>query len=140
MPGYWLARRTNRPPRDKRAPRSESLGRLAAPRGSGVERYGAVVQRIVAGGGVVMLIGGLDSGKSTLAKTIAGAGLLEGRTVGYVDSDLGQKTVGPPAAVTMRMLRTGVDLEPAAMAKPDALSFVGSTSPQGQLLPLVGGG
>jgi polynucleotide 5'-kinase involved in rRNA processing len=102
-----------------------------------VERYGAVVQRIVAGGGVVMLIGGLDSGKSTLAKTIAGAGLLEGRTVGYVDSDLGQKTVGPPAAVTMRMLRTGVDMEPVAMSKPDALHFVGSTSPQGQLLPLV---
>jgi polynucleotide 5'-hydroxyl-kinase GRC3/NOL9 len=104
-----------------------------------VERYGAVVQRIVAGGGVVMLVGGLDSGKSTMAKTIAGAGLLEGRTVGYVDSDLGQKTVGPPAAVTMRMLRTGLDLERAAMSKPDALYFVGSTSPEGQLLPLVVG-
>jgi polynucleotide 5'-hydroxyl-kinase GRC3/NOL9 len=104
-----------------------------------VERYSAVVHRIVAGGGVVMLIGGLDSGKSTLAKTIAGAGLLEGRTVGYVDSDLGQKTVGPPAAVTMRMLRTGLDLEPASLSKPDGASFVGSTSPQGQLLPLVVG-
>jgi polynucleotide 5'-kinase involved in rRNA processing len=104
-----------------------------------VERYGTVVQRIVAGGGVVMLVGGLDSGKSTLAKTIAGAGLLEGRTVGYVDSDLGQKTVAPPAAVTLRMMRTGLDLETPALAKPDALSFVGSTSPQGQLLPLVVG-
>jgi polynucleotide 5'-kinase involved in rRNA processing len=104
-----------------------------------VERYGTVVQRIVAGGGVVMLVGGLDSGKSTLAKTVAGAGLLEGRTVGYVDSDLGQKTVGPPAAVTLRMMRSGLDLEPPGLAKPDALSFVGSTSPQGQLLPLVVG-
>jgi polynucleotide 5'-hydroxyl-kinase GRC3/NOL9 len=104
-----------------------------------VERYGAVVQRIVAGGGVVMLVGGLDSGKSTLAKTVAGAGLLEGRTVGYVDSDLGQKTVGPPAAVTLRMLRTGLDLEDPGMSKPDALHFVGAISPQGQLLPLVVG-
>jgi polynucleotide 5'-hydroxyl-kinase GRC3/NOL9 len=104
-----------------------------------VERYGAVVQRIVESGGVVVLIGGLDSGKSTMAKTIAGAGLLGKRTVGYVDSDLGQKTVGPPAAVTMRMLRSGLDLEAPSLAKPDAISFVGSTSPQGQLLPLVVG-
>jgi polynucleotide 5'-kinase involved in rRNA processing len=104
-----------------------------------VERQGEVVQRVVASGGVVMLVGGLDSGKSTLAKTIAGAGLLEGRTVGYVDSDLGQKTVGPPAAVSLRMLRTGLDLEPESLSKPDGVSFVGSTSPQGQLLPLTVG-
>jgi polynucleotide 5'-kinase involved in rRNA processing len=104
-----------------------------------VDRYTAVVKGIVGGGGVVMLVGGLDSGKSTLAKTLAGAGLLESRTVGYVDSDLGQKTVGPPGAVTLRMLRTGADLEPAALSKPDAMYFVGSTSPQGQLLPLVVG-
>jgi polynucleotide 5'-hydroxyl-kinase GRC3/NOL9 len=104
-----------------------------------VEDYDAVVQRIVTAGGVVMLVGGLDSGKSTLAMTIARSGLEAGRTVAFVDADLGQKTVGPPAAVTVRMLRDHSDLEPAALSKADSLSFVGATSPQGQLLPLVVG-
>src|SRR5205085_9739333 len=49
------------------------------------------------------------------------------------------KAVGPPATVALRMIRTQDDLRPDAMARPDALSFVGATSPQGQLLPLVVG-
>lgn len=104
-----------------------------------MERYKAVVQRVVASGGVVVLLGGLDSGKSTLARTIAGGAVEAGRTAAYLDADLGQKTVGPPTCVTLRVLREPADLAPDALARPDALYFVGSTSPQGQLLPLVVG-
>lgn len=104
-----------------------------------MERYNAVVERVVTSGGVVVLLGGLDSGKSTLARTIAGAAVESGKTAAYLDTDLGQKTVGPPTCVTLRLLREPADLAPEALARPDALYFVGSTSPQGQLLPLVVG-
>jgi polynucleotide 5'-hydroxyl-kinase GRC3/NOL9 len=104
-----------------------------------VDQHKVLVDRVSETGRVVMMIGGLDSGKSTLGRTIAQAALERGRMAAYLDADLGQKTVGPPTAVTLRMLRDPADAEPDAMARPDALYFVGSTSPQGQLLPLVVG-
>jgi polynucleotide 5'-hydroxyl-kinase GRC3/NOL9 len=104
-----------------------------------VEQYKVLVDRVSESGHVVMMVGGLDSGKSTLGRSIACAGLERGRVAAYLDADLGQKTVGPPAAVTLRMLRSPADIEPDAFAQPDAMYFVGSTSPQGQLLPLVVG-
>jgi polynucleotide 5'-hydroxyl-kinase GRC3/NOL9 len=103
-----------------------------------VDHYQAVVDRVAAGG-VVMLIGGLDSGKTTLGRAIAEAGVEAGHMVAYVDAELSQKAVGPPAAVTLRMLGQSADLDPPAFSRPDALYFVGSTSPGGQLLPLVVG-
>jgi polynucleotide 5'-hydroxyl-kinase GRC3/NOL9 len=104
-----------------------------------VDQHKALVDRVSETGRVVMMIGGLDSGKSTLGRTIALAALERGRVAAYLDADLGQKTVGPPAAVTLRMLRSPEDAELESMAKPDAMYFVGATSPQGQLLPLVVG-
>jgi polynucleotide 5'-hydroxyl-kinase GRC3/NOL9 len=104
-----------------------------------VDRYSAVVERVGTTGRVVVLLGGLDSGKSTLGRAIAAAGVEAGRRVAYLDADLGQKSVGPPTAVTLRMIKDASDLEPEAMARPDGLYFVGATSPQGQLLPLVVG-
>ncbi len=104
-----------------------------------MDRYKAVVDRVASTARVVMLLGGLDSGKSTLGRTIARAGLEAGRAVAYLDADLGQKVVGPPTAVTLRQLHGPEELEPASLSRPDALYFVGATSPQGQLLPLVVG-
>jgi polynucleotide 5'-hydroxyl-kinase GRC3/NOL9 len=104
-----------------------------------MEQYKAVVDRIVERANVVMMVGGLDSGKSTFGKLVATSAVAAGKVVGYLDADVGQKTVGPPTAVTLRMLRTPEDAEPERMAVHDAMSFVGSTSPQGQLLPLVVG-
>jgi polynucleotide 5'-hydroxyl-kinase GRC3/NOL9 len=104
-----------------------------------MERYQAVIDRVVSTAGVVVLLGGLDTGKSTFGRAMARAALAAGRRSAYVDADLGQKTVGPPACVTLRMLDGLDDLEPASLARPDSMYFVGSTSPQGQLLPLVTG-
>jgi polynucleotide 5'-hydroxyl-kinase GRC3/NOL9 len=104
-----------------------------------MERYEAVVERVVSTGGTVVLVGGLDSGKSTLSRAIAAAALGAGRTVAYLDSDLGQKCVGPPAAIGLRLLQSETELEPEELSRPDSLYFVGATSPQGQLLPLVVG-
>ena len=104
-----------------------------------MDPHQSVVDRIAESGGVVVLVGGIDSGKTTLGRAIARAGSLAGRTVGFIDADLGQKTVGPPACVGLRMVRGEGDLEAGEGTEPDELSFVGSTSPQGQLLPLVVG-
>jgi polynucleotide 5'-hydroxyl-kinase GRC3/NOL9 len=104
-----------------------------------VEPHQAVVERVAQSNGVVLLIGGLDTGKTTLGRHLAAAGLRLGRSVAYLDADLGQKAVGPPATVALRMIRSQDDLRPDALAVPDAISFVGATSPQGQLLPLVVG-
>ncbi len=104
-----------------------------------MEQHKALVDRVSEIGRVVMMLGGLDSGKSTLGRSIAVAALERGRPTAFLDADLGQKTVGPPTAVTLRMLREPQDADPEVMARHDAMYFVGSTSPQGQLLPLVVG-
>jgi polynucleotide 5'-hydroxyl-kinase GRC3/NOL9 len=88
---------------------------------------------------VTLLLGGLDSGKTTLARRIAAAGVEGGLAVGVLDADVGQSSVGPPATVGLRVCRTASDLEPDALAKADEIAFVGSASPQGHLLPLVVG-
>jgi polynucleotide 5'-hydroxyl-kinase GRC3/NOL9 len=76
---------------------------------------------------LVLFIGGLDAGKSTLARATCAFALRLGRSVAYLDADVAQKTVGPPATVGLK-----------AMAEADALGFVGSTSTEDHLLPLVG--
>lgn len=85
-----------------------------------------------------LFLGGLDSGKSTLARATAAFALRLGRTVAYLDADVAQKTVGPPATVGMKHIRVPDDLTLERMAEADALGFVGSTSPQDHLVPLVG--
>ena len=104
-----------------------------------MDPYEEVTQRAVARRGVTVLLGGLDSGKTTFARRIASAGIEAGLVVGMLDADVGQSTIGPPTTVGLRLCRSPSDLEPAALTKADELSFVGSTSPQGHLLPLVAG-
>lgn len=87
----------------------------------------------------VLLVGGLDTGKSTLARALLGAALGAGRPSAFLDADVGQKSVGPPATVTLKLLREPADLDAETLAEADALSFVGSTSPEGHLLPVVTG-
>jgi polynucleotide 5'-hydroxyl-kinase GRC3/NOL9 len=104
-----------------------------------VDSYQSVIDRIAQSGGVVMLVGGLDSGKTTLGRSLAVSGLRAGHTVAFIDADLAQKTVGPPACAGLRLLRDEADLDPVPTLAPDSIYFVGATSPQGQLLPLVVG-
>ena len=85
----------------------------------------------------VVLLGGIDSGKSTLARSMLRAALGAGRPSAYLDADVGQKTVGPPATVTLRMLRSPDELASETLAIADAMSFVGSTTPDGHLLSVV---
>jgi polynucleotide 5'-kinase involved in rRNA processing len=104
-----------------------------------MEAYDEIVERAARARGVTMLVGGLDTGKSTLARNVARAGVDAGLTAAVLDADIGQSSVGPPTTVGLKLAREAGDLEPDTLARADALTFVGTTSPQGHLLPLVSG-
>lgn len=103
-----------------------------------MNEHDRLVSRAARDAHTVLFIGGLESGKSTLARATGAFALRLGRTVAYLDADVAQKTVGPPATVGMKHIREADDLTFDRMADADALGFVGSTSPQDHLLPLVG--
>jgi polynucleotide 5'-hydroxyl-kinase GRC3/NOL9 len=103
-----------------------------------VNEHDRLVDRAAREARTVLFVGGLDAGKSTLARATAALALRQGRTVAYLDADVAQKTVGPPATVGLKHIREPDDLTLERMATADTLGFVGSTSPQGHLLPLVG--
>ncbi|HEY8017970.1 MAG TPA: polynucleotide 5'-hydroxyl-kinase [Actinomycetota bacterium] len=103
-----------------------------------MNEHDRLVDRAAREAHTVLFIGGLDAGKSTLARATAAYALRLGRTVAYLDADVAQKTVGPPATVGLKHVREPDDLTFERLAHADALGFVGSTSPQDHLLPMVG--
>lgn len=74
--------------------------------------------------GVAILMGGVDTGKTTLGKQAARMALADGRTVAYVDADVSNSSVGPPACVGLKLLETLGDLD--RLSEPDHLHFVGT--------------
>lgn len=97
--------------------------------------YASLRERVVGESGVVMLIGGPDTGKTTLAKFLLRDALARARKVAFVDADVGTSTVGPPACVGLKWIRSAHDFE--RLYEADELRFVGSTEPQGVILPHV---
>lgn len=83
----------------------------------------------------VMCIGALDTGKTTMARRLIETALDAGRSVAYVDSDIGNSSMGPPACVSMRVFRRSVDT--AGNGAPDAVHFVGGISPERLVLQQV---
>jgi polynucleotide 5'-kinase involved in rRNA processing len=93
----------------------------------------AITRAAMAGSAV--LIGGMDTGKSTLAGAIAREALRRGRSVALVDADIGNSTIGPPACVGLKVIRSEDDLVNRATA--DRLHFVGGISPDRLVLQHV---
>lgn len=93
------------------------------------------IAREVSRVGVAMMIGGVDTGKTTLALEAARLALSAGRTVALVDADVGNTTVGPPACVGLKVLHRTEDLEEIEV--PDRLHFVGTISPARLVLQQV---
>jgi polynucleotide 5'-kinase involved in rRNA processing len=91
--------------------------------------------RELASGGVSMLIGGLDTGKTTLALMAVALALEAGRTPVLVDADVGNSTIGPPACVGMKVFNSADDLE--ELNHPDGLHFVGTVTPSRLVLQHV---
>lgn len=85
--------------------------------------------------GVYMLVGGLDTGKTTLAMQAIRNAVNGGHTAALVDADVGRTTVGPPACVGLRVFDDPADLD--RIDEPDALHFVGTTMPARLVLQQV---
>ncbi len=98
-------------------------------------KYMTLRERVADSSGVIMIIGETDTGKTTLAKILVEDAARAGRTVAYVDADLAASTVGPPACAGLAYL-SGDDRLAAPM-QPAELRFVGSTEPNGVVLPHV---
>lgn len=79
-----------------------------------------------------IVIGSINSGKSTFCKFLIHKWTASKICVGYIDSDLGQSTLGLPATVSTKVFRDPP--HPADYSYPTSLHFVGNTSPEGFLL------
>jgi polynucleotide 5'-kinase involved in rRNA processing len=101
-----------------------------------VNEHDRLVDRAARDAHTVLFIGGIVAGKSTMARAVAAFALRLGRSVAYLDVDLGQKTVGPPGAVALKRLSSADDLTLERLAVPDSIAFVGATA-AGPPLPLV---
>ena len=97
--------------------------------------YGALRDRMVGVTGVVMLIGAAETGKTTLAKLLILDALDAGLSVAFVDGDVASTIAGPPGCVGLKYVESPADLDPDT--PPAEMRFVGSTSPQGVVLPHV---
>jgi polynucleotide 5'-hydroxyl-kinase GRC3/NOL9 len=82
----------------------------------------------------VLVIGGSAVGKTSFCRYLADALLARHAEVAFVDADIGQSNVGPPATVTLGYLTSPVKF---SAVQPAAYYFVGSTGPIGRFLPLV---
>ena len=103
------------------------------------QAHSETIQRLAAAPGRIFVVGGVDSGKTTFATHLARAGVEAGHVAAIVDADVVQSTVGPPATIGLKLVRTAADIEPDALGRPDAMAFVGTVSPRGHFLSLVTG-
>jgi polynucleotide 5'-kinase involved in rRNA processing len=85
--------------------------------------------------GVVLLLGGTDTGKSAFAHRLLSAAASAAVPAAYVDADVDQTTTGPPACVSLHWVRRPADL--ADLSRADAVEFVGSITPEGVVLQQV---
>ncbi len=97
--------------------------------------YGSLRERLHGIPGVVMLIGAPDTGKTTLARLLLNDAVESGMTGAFVDGDVAASTVGPPTCVGLKWVKSEEDF--ADLGQADELRFVGSTEPQGVVLPHV---
>lgn len=84
----------------------------------------------------ILVLGATDRGKSTYCAFLGQSLSAAGFRVAFVDADVGQKDVGPPATISLAYLDEALELSQAPLA---ALYFVGAVSPIGHLLPVVVG-
>ncbi|MBO3802313.1 MAG: hypothetical protein JTT11_00320, partial [Candidatus Brockarchaeota archaeon] len=106
---------------------AKAAGGLAVVKGDAIPAsWKSAAELIVGAEGRVVVLGGVDSGKTGFCTYLANRAVPILRKVGYVDGDVGQPEIGPPTAVTAAILdRQGYELPKLA----SCIRFVGSTSP-----------
>ena len=85
--------------------------------------------------GTVLIIGGPDTGKTTLARYLVRAQLAAGRSVARLDGDPGQNDLGSPGTINLAWGPGAA----GSVSQAAAGYFIGNTSPTGHMLPLLAG-
>ncbi len=79
--------------------------------------------------GIILIVGGVDVGKTTFTTFLANKFFSEGRRVAIVDADPGQSDIGPPGTLGVGFLSN--EVKRMSEISPAKLAFIGSTSPAG---------
>jgi polynucleotide 5'-hydroxyl-kinase GRC3/NOL9 len=91
--------------------------------------------------GSILLFGQVDAGKSTFGRYLFHRLLETHKSVAYLDADLGQQTIGPPAtmglALTDNTARDNGEDKSFPASGRHLFQFVGSNTPRGHFLPLL---
>ncbi len=95
----------------------------------------AVAEVILQDAGIVMVMGGVDSGKSTLSRYLIYRFTSLSRMVAMIDCDVGQTHLGPPTTIGMMLYNN--PWERFDNIRPDCMRFIGSTSPIRHLVEIV---
>ncbi len=94
-----------------------------------------VANRVVEAQQRVLVIGASDVGKSTFCRFLVDVARGKGFKVGFVDTDIGQSQIGPPATIGLKFLEPKNGDNDAA----DGLYFVGVISPRRNHLEMITG-
>jgi len=87
--------------------------------------------------GCVVLLGGIDTGKTSFGLDVTEAARSRGVRVAYVDADIDHSTVGPPGCVGLKYCHGLEGVDARSVAEADQLAFVGSVTPQGHAFALA---
>jgi len=79
--------------------------------------------------GVILILGKVDSGKTTFTLFLVNAFISEGRRVAVVDADPGQADIGPPGTLSLGFPER--EIQKLSEILPVRMAFIGSTSPAG---------
>lgn len=95
------------------------------------------IGEILASPGLTVVVGNVDTGKTSFCTLLANRAFEAGVSTAVVDGDIGQSEIGPPTTVGLGIVES--EIQTLGDLKPRKLYFVGATSPYGHLLPTVTG-
>jgi len=91
-----------------------------------------IISEVLDKPGIVMVIGDVDTGKTSFCVQLCNAGYSAGIPTAVVDADVGQSEIGAPGTIGMgiadRVIESLSDL------RPKRLYFIGNTTPVGHLM------
>ncbi len=103
------------------------------------DKHARLVEQVLDDPGAVVLLGSMDSGKTTFARQLLAGAVERNIPAAYLDTDVGRTTVGPPTCIGLKHVLAAKYLEDDELAIADDIYFVGWVSAQFHLLPLVAG-
>jgi len=101
------------------------------------DQWKKTIDLLVKDKGVILLLGGPDTGKTTLALQLANESTNSGIKTAIVDADIGQSIIGPPTTIGFALIK-GPSITEQKL-EPEAIYFIGDTSPFGHLLQSIVG-